>query len=178
VSKQRGSRRGPRWPWSRDERQPGWRDEFPYRRDQDDAVTRRHFLQLSVITSGALFGGTSVFALLGRLDPRRRGDPEAIIATGDLPEGEAHYFRYPGSGEQAVLLNRPGQGFVAYSQKCTHLACAVYYQPEHDRLYCPCHEGIFDPTTGEVTAGPPQRPLPRIRLEIRGDLIYALEEEP
>lgn len=169
----------PRW-WGRrlPEDRPGWQDEFPYRRDLDDAVTRRHFLQLSVITSGALFAGTTLFALLGRLDPRRRGGPEPIARAADVPEGEAFYFRYLESEERGVLLNLPDRGYVAYSQKCTHLACGVYYQPEHNRLYCPCHEGIFDPATGNVLAGPPQRPLPRIRLELRGDMIYALEEVP
>lgn len=172
----------PRWQrwWRRTRAQErrGWRDEFPYRRDLDDAVTRRHFLQLSVLTSGALFAGTTVFALLGRLDPRRRGGPQPIVRAADVPEGEAFYFRYPAGEERGVLLNLPDRGFVAYSQKCTHLACAVYYQPEQGRLYCPCHEGIFDPATGDAIAGPPQRPLPRIVLEQRGDMIYALEEKP
>ena len=95
-----------------------------------------------------------------------------------MPEGEAFYFRYPEGEERGVLLHLPEQGFVAYSQKCTHLACAVYSQPEHSRLFCPCHDGVFDPSTGDAIAGPPQRPLARIRLEMRGDTIYALEEEP
>jgi hypothetical protein len=31
---------------------------------------------------------------------------------------------------------------------------------------------------GSPTAGPPQRRLPRIRLEQRGDALYAVEEVP
>jgi arsenite oxidase small subunit len=54
----------------------------------------------------------------------------------------------------------------------------VYYQAQQGRLYCPCHEGMFDPQTGEPTAGPPQRRLPRIALRQDGDLLYALEETP
>jgi Rieske Fe-S protein len=40
-------------------------------------------------------------------------------------------------------------------------------------MYCPCHEGTFDLATGRPVAGPPRRPLPRVRLEVRGDEIFA-----
>ena len=58
---------------------------------------------------------------------------------------------------------------VAFSQKCTHLGCVVYYQAEEERWHCPCHEGNFDSRTGSVLSGPPTRPLGRIDVEIRDD---------
>jgi len=73
-----------------------------------------------------------------------------------------------------VLLHLPGGQFAAYSQKCTHLSCAVFYQPEEERLYCPCHEGIFSPASGDPIAGPPRRRLPRILLRRDGDVISAV----
>lgn len=36
-------------------------------------------------------------------------------------------------------------------------------------LYCPCHEGIFDAGTGEVTAGPLPRALPKVVLTEQTD---------
>ncbi|MFC9462796.1 (2Fe-2S)-binding protein, partial [Streptomyces sp. NPDC056983] len=36
-------------------------------------------------------------------------------------------------------------------------------------LYCPCHEGVFDARTGEVTAGPPPRGLPKVLLVEKAD---------
>ena len=87
--------------------------------------------------------------------------------------GGVVYFRYPDPDDQAMLLHLPGGTFVAYSQQCTHLSCAVYFQAEHDRLYCPCHEGVFNPLTGDPVAGPPARRLPRIRLRREGDLLLA-----
>jgi len=49
----------------------------------------------------------------------------------------------------------------------------VYYSPGRDRLECPCHDGYFSADTGRVLQGPPPRPLPRIRVEQRGDDIVA-----
>jgi len=63
--------------------------------------------------------------------------------------------------------------FLAYSQKCTHLACAVTHKLKENQLHCPCHNGYFDRATGRPLAGPPRRPLPRIALRLQGDAIYA-----
>ena len=51
--------------------------------------------------------------------------------------------------------------------------------PEIERgvLRCPCHEGYFDLRSGRNIAGPPPRPLPRIRLAVRGDDIFAVGVE-
>jgi aromatic-L-amino-acid decarboxylase len=50
---------------------------------------------------------------------------------------------------------------------------AVVPEPEKNRFFCPCHEGAFDLETGRPIAGPPQRPLPRVTLEIRDGVVYA-----
>jgi Rieske Fe-S protein len=68
--------------------------------------------------------------------------------------------------------------FVAYSQKCTHLSCAVYYSREENRLECPCHQGYFSIQDGSVLQGPPTRPLPRVVLERQGDELIAIRMEP
>ena len=156
---------------------PSWRRQFPYRLDADEIVARREFLRYALFTSGALFVGTVALALLA---PLRRGpaEPKAVARLSELRAGEARYFRYPGPQDEAVLINTRERGLVAYSQKCTHLSCSVVYQAERDRLFCPCHDGVFSPLTGDPVAGPPQRRLPRIVLEQRGDEIYAVDVSP
>jgi Rieske Fe-S protein len=42
---------------------------------------------------------------------------------------------------------------------------------------CPCHHGYFAMDDGRVLAGPPPRPLPRVKLEIHGNDIYATDME-
>lgn len=155
-----------------------WREEFPYHWDADEAVTRREFVRFAVLTSGALFVGTVVLGILGKLDSRKRTKRQLIMKAGELEPGTAKYFHYPHSGDQAMLLRLDDGSYAAYSQKCTHLSCAVYYEAKRDTLYCPCHEGFFDPTTGEPTAGPPQRRLPRITVVEDGGNLYATEMTP
>src|SRR5207247_1641693 len=147
-----------------------WRAEFPYHWDADDLVSRRELLQLAVYASGALFAAA---ALLAPLAWPRGGQPTAvrgIARAREVPQGEARYFHYPEMEEDAVLLHLRDGRFVCYSQKCTHLSCAVYYQPDRGRLYCPCHDGVYDAETGEPIAGPPQRRLPRIQLHQEGEI--------
>lgn len=163
------------------EQQPGqqWQAQFPYHWDADALVTRRELLKLAVWMSGALWFATSVLAALGlRQQAEQRTDPTPIAQASDVPEGESVYFRYPGPDDEAVLIHRTGGEFVAFGRKCTHLACSVYYQPEHDRLFCPCHDGVFDPHTGAPVAGPPQRPLPRIQLDTSGGSVRAVGYRP
>ncbi|MCC6492898.1 MAG: Rieske 2Fe-2S domain-containing protein [Pirellulales bacterium] len=83
-------------------------------------------------------------------------------------------FKYPKDSEPCLLLRTSEDSYLAYSQECTHLACAVTPQFREQRLLCPCHHGYFDMATGRPLAGPPRRPLPRILLQIRGDDIYAV----
>jgi arsenite oxidase small subunit len=155
-----------------------WRAEFPYHWDADDLVSRRQLLQFAVYTSGALFSVTALLALLGLVTRPRATAARPIARVGEIAEGAALYFRYPDPDDEAVLLRLPGDRFVAYSQKCTHLSCAVYYQGHEDRLFCPCHDGVFDPLTGDPVAGPPQRRLPRILLRREGETLYATGVEP
>jgi nitrite reductase/ring-hydroxylating ferredoxin subunit len=156
-----------------------WQTLFPYHWDADTFVTRREMLRLTVSTSGALFAVTAAIVGLGYARPLRgRRTTKAILRASALPPGSVHYFQYPGPEDQAILLHlREGQ-FVAYSGRCTHLSCAVYYDSARETLICPCHDGAFDPRTGEPVAGPPQRPLPTIQLQQQGGTLYAIEESP
>jgi nitrite reductase/ring-hydroxylating ferredoxin subunit len=155
-----------------------WRKEFPYHWDADELVSRRQVLNFAVYASGALFASTAVLAVVGAVRNLRRGDVRPIARMSDVPEGQALYFTYPEADEQAMVLHLPGGRFVAYSQRCTHLSCAVYYQPERQRLFCPCHEGVFSPETGDPVAGPPQRRLEQIAVQQTGDMLYATGIQP
>jgi arsenite oxidase small subunit len=159
---------------SPDEGTPVWLRDFPHTSAGEDAVSRRAFTRYLIGGSGVFAASTLGAAAWTSLRDLDSGTPTPVIALADLSEGAAHLFRYPGPDDPAILLHLTGGSLVAYSQKCTHLGCVVFYEPEEAELVCPCHEGIFDPTTGGPTAGPPERPLPTIALEIRDETIWAL----
>jgi Rieske Fe-S protein len=106
------------------------------------------------------------------------GEPQPIVALDDVAVGATHLFRYPTDDDPAVLLRHGDRDVVAFSQKCTHLGCVVYFQADEDRWHCPCHEGNFATRSGQVISGPPPRPLGRIDVEVRDDgMVWALRQE-
>jgi Rieske Fe-S protein len=156
------------------DRQPAWRQDFPIDVPQDNYIARRDFTKFLVLTSGAFAVGQLVIA--GKTLQVQQAPPPAarrIAALADLPVGGALTFAYPHEHDACILLRPEAQTVLAYSQKCTHLSCAVVPDSEHKCLHCPCHEGNFDLATGRPLSGPPRRPLPRILVELRGDDIWA-----
>ncbi|MBI1881430.1 MAG: Rieske 2Fe-2S domain-containing protein [Chloroflexi bacterium] len=98
---------------------------------------------------------------------------QEVARLDEVPVGGSLIFNYPQEHNPCLLVRLDEQTFVAYDQLCTHLSCPVIPQAEAGHLHCPCHEGSFDLRSGQPVAGPPRRPLPRIKLDIRGDKIYA-----
>ncbi len=156
------------------EEQPAWRQDFPIDWPQDHYVARRDFTKYLGLTSLAFVIGQLWIGVKSVLD-RARGRPaeRPIARLDELPVGGAVVFHYPREGDVCLLLRPDEQTLLAYSQKCTHLSCAVVPEPEHGRLACPCHKGYFELATGRPAAGPPRRPLPRITLATRGGVVYA-----
>ncbi|ROQ80726.1 Rieske (2Fe-2S) protein [Streptomyces sp. NBC_01260] len=141
----------------------------------DSLTTRRDYLRIVATVSGGLaVGGLGVAS--GILP--RHGDPDDAKApapkriSAQLLPGESVAFRYPDEEDRAVAVRLNDGTLVGYSAICTHLACAVLWRKDRGsegELYCPCHEGVFDARTGEVTAGPPPRGLPKVVLTEQTD---------
>jgi Rieske Fe-S protein len=156
------------------EQQPKWRQDFPIDWPQDHYVSRRDFTKFMVLTSLAFAVG-QFWIVFQNYFRKRRGDLplQQIASVEQIPVGGALTFSYPEAHDSCVLVRTADESFVAYSQKCTHLSCAVVPQLDRGVFHCPCHEGLFDLATGNPLAGPPRRPLPEVKLEIRHGQIYA-----
>lgn len=159
--------------------QPQWRNDFPIDWPQDDFVARRDFTRFLVLTSFAFVVG-QVWIVYQNLQRRRRGEPpiRKIADLAAVPVGSTVAFTYPEAHDDCLLVRLASDRFAAFSQKCTHLSCAVIPDMKSGQFHCPCHNGFFDLATGDVLAGPPRRPLPRVLLEIRDGAIYAAGVEP
>ncbi len=152
---------------------PRWREDFPIQWERDHYLTRRELAKFLALGSGLLAAVTTAIAVAGRRY-RAPAYPRLRVARlSELPAGRAVPFRYPTAEDPCLLLRRPDGEVVAYSQVCTHLSCAVVYRPAGDEFFCPCHHGYFSTGDGRPLAGPPQRPLPRIRIERDGDDLVA-----
>ena len=152
-----------------------WREEFSVEAAQERYVTRRQFGKFLTLTSLGMLAGNLwilVRSVWRRDEPAP--PPRLVLGAGEVPAGGVRVFRYPGPNDPCLLLRTAAGAYVAYSQKCTHLSCAVYPADDGKRLECPCHEGYFAVDDGRVLQGPPPRPLPRILLENRGGAIWAV----
>ncbi len=121
--------------------------------------SRRKFLTTLTLLLAA--GGLLVRFLTPRVIGKRR--VLATAAATEVPPGGALLFR----AERLALL-RDDAGFYALSLVCTHLGCTVVVT--EDTLSCPCHGSRFD-RQGKVLKGPADRPLDRIKVELRGDRV-------
>lgn len=91
--------------------------------------------------------------------------------------GASRTYRAP-SGQPIVIARRAEAGtaddFLALSSVCPHLGCQVSWEPAHPRFFCPCHNGVFDPT-GRATEGPPAKAgqsLARYPVKVESGLLY------
>ena len=116
----------------------------------DALITRRGYLKILGVLSGGLAAG-NVAVALGAFERRTAGATVETVITDDadaVPVGGSVRFTYPGDRDPALLLRLDADVYVAYSVVCTHLACEVLWRRDTTELYCPCHNGVFDPVDG------------------------------
>lgn len=151
------------------------KQDFPIDWEEDQYVSRREFFKFLTLASGGLAVGSVGLTGWTKI-PRGElhFDAAAIAKVKDLTPGKSLAFSYPRPIDLCILIQKPDGSYAGYSRRCTHLSCPVDYQPDHNRLYCPCHNGAFSIEDGHVLQGPPPHPLPAIIVEVRGDEIWAL----
>lgn len=85
-------------------------------------------------------------------------------------------LRFDPDSLSAETRARSAEGVVAYTSICTHNGCDIdTWLAAQQRLYCSCHESIFEPKDGgRVVDGPAPRPLPALPLTVvDGVLVVA-----
>ena len=149
--------------------------DFPIEWELDNYVSRREFFKFLTVVSGGLAAGNVFLAASSLLNKESIAfEPQLICSSDELATGESLGFTYPQEHDLCILVRRQNGELAAYSRRCTHLSCPVSFQPDKDRLYCPCHNGAFAAGDGTVLQGPPLHPLPRIVIEERGNDIWAI----
>ncbi len=159
---------------SRDRGDGTWREDFPTASADEEDVTRREFVRYLVLASGAFAVANIGIAAWSSVRTVNTGEPRPIVALEEVPVDGSFLFRYPTADDPAILVRLDDDELHAFSQKCTHLGCVVIFEALDVEFYCPCHEGFFDARSGGVLAGPPERPLGRILVEVREGTVWAL----
>lgn len=134
-------------------------------------VGRRSLLNWFLGTTfGALFVSVS-YPILRFLSPP--DTPEA--ATHQVEAGSTHDpelldkgFKIVRFGAEPVILIRVSESdFRAYAATCTHLDCIVEFRKGEQKIWCNCHDGVYD-LAGRNVAGPPPRPLTPYQVQVVG----------
>ena len=128
-----------------------------------------------------LAGGYGALALIaGRFlypaRPRETGWMFVSDVSGMKP-GDSLLYEAP-TGEPINVTRQGSAGtaddFIALSSTCPHLGCYVHWEAHNNRYFCPCHNGVFDPS-GKGIAGPPGeagQSLSRFNLKIDSGLLF------
>lgn len=139
---------------------------------------KKYLSAMAVLTLSVSYGflGNMVLRFLY---PFQRKRPRWIYATriNKLKLGESMNYVTPKGLK--ITITRKSQssnvsGFIALSSVCPHLGCLVRWEPQNDRYFCPCHNGIFD-RTGKAIAGPPAKAgqhLKEYPLKIKRGLLF------
>jgi Rieske Fe-S protein len=130
---------------------------------------RRRFLDWLLGSSiGALLVAIGYPIVQFLRPPEQREQSAGVVEVGptDAPKLVKDGFQLVRVGDEPVIVIRVAPTDVrAFSAVCTHLGCLVTFQQERERLFCPCHNGVFD-LNGRVVSGPPPEPLQKYDVNL------------
>jgi cytochrome b6-f complex iron-sulfur subunit len=144
---------------------------------------RRTFLSTAssaVMASGLVAGYGTLAYIAGKflyLNEPPRVAWLFVIEVSRMKRNDTLQFQTP-AGQQATITRQKEDGgvddFLALSTTCPHLGCRVQWEPQNQRFFCPCHNGVFD-VVGQATQGPPAdagQSLAHFPLKIDNGLLF------
>lgn len=144
--------------------------------DERDILSRREFVWGGAAAIGAVYLGAIGYPVYQYLSTPAQKAAEAAAVTEttlegavNLPKNSALMFKF--GAKPGILIHHDDDSWSAYSAVCTHLGCTVKYETDQKRIFCACHGGVYDAATGNNTAGPPPKPLPKYNVEVKDGSI-------
>ena len=132
--------------------------------------TRRSFLN-SILGVGVVGWVVSIlypiFEYL-KVPPLAESVPTSVIAAkaGALKPNQGIVFKF--GNQPAIVVRGADRSLKAFSAVCTHLQCTVQYRSDMQRIWCACHNGVYD-LNGQNISGPPPRPLEAYKVITKGE---------
>jgi Rieske Fe-S protein len=154
-------------------------------KDESVGLSRRGFLKSALMVTGlATSYGTLSYFIIRYLFPVRRKDGKRrvfVAFSGDITENRTYPFSTP-NGESYIMrkvLEEGRERYVAFSSRCPHLGCKLFWEQKRSIYFCPCHDGVFDPT-GKAISGPPAKENKNLKpceIDVIGNAVYAMVEQ-
>lgn len=161
----------------------GWPGGF-----EGETVTRRHFMTGIALGAGGvasmMFGLPALGFALGPVFEKT--EHRALLDVGSVDDynGETYLpaviTTTAGIGQAGKTLiyirknlkpnKKQPWPYIAISTRCAHLGCPVRFIEAARSFVCPCHGGTYN-YEGEVTGGPPVRPLDRFETFVKEDRV-------
>lgn len=152
-------------------------------------ISRRDFVKMTTALIGTLIGAGIGIPMIGYLfSPALRSQEEdnGWISLGPLenyPIGIPTPFSFTSTKTNGwertaishgmYVVRKDDQQVRVFSVICTHLSCLVTWHPDIQEYVSPCHDGHFD-IDGNVTFGPPPRPLDEYETKIEDGVLFVL----
>jgi Rieske Fe-S protein len=162
---------------------------------EGETVSRRRFMTMTVHTAGGVAAsafllpaigfaaGSAIFERapviwtpVGKPEDFPDNDyvPRVITTTQGIGEvGKTTVYmrrRNPQIDNDGPAPPATDAPVVAISSRCMHLGCPVRWTSAAARFICPCHGGVYG-FKGEVSGGPPVRPLDHFYTRLRNGQV-------
>jgi len=148
-------------------------------------LNRKEFVTVMVGALGTIMGAIVGLPAIGYvISPAlKKSKSNAWVEVGpleDYPVGEPTLFTFTRSKVNGwekttesigvYIVRETEDSVIVLSNVCTHLGCRVTWKDDLQEYVCPCHDGHFD-IDGDVTHGPPPRPLDEYETKIEDGII-------
>ncbi len=158
----------------------------PYMEEVAENPRRRHFLRqvtLGLGAAGAMaVGGVAATSVIGpslkksakqwvKLDKMENFKPGAVTTVPVRYEVINGFHKSEVIKPVIVSRKQDNGNIIVFDTGCTHLGCTVHWDETKGGVLCACHGGAFD-LMGNVTAGPPSRPLGRYNFKIENGYLF------
>jgi menaquinol-cytochrome c reductase iron-sulfur subunit len=159
----------------------------PVAQEGGEAVSRRRFLGYMIGGISGIITAAVAVPLVGYfLSPafqKKKVLLTPIANISEVPEGQPKFVTYEQRIRDGWYISTLSKGawvvrknpdeVIVFDPRCTHLNCPYYWDKEQGIFFCPCHDGKFD-IDGNVTGGPPPRPLDRLEFTIEdGNILVS-----
>lgn len=146
---------------------------------------RRGFLKMLSVSSLAVYGASSVYALWRFLvspSERRIITPPMTIDAAKLQHISERGYTILKFGDKNVLLRKESSthdssSYRAFNLRCTHAGCTVEWREGEKKFVCPCHGAEFA-ANGVATRLPATEPLEELRIVFLKGVVHLAEPIP